>query len=225
MRHLLRRTVTGIIGLVLFAAVWFAIAGRIAWWRGWAFLLTFITYVSILFWRLVRLNPDLVLERNQPAEKAEPWDRMVMGVYSLMLVILLIVAALDGGRYRWSTVPWIVQLIGWLLLFIACGIIWHVMMINAYLSSWARLQKDRGQVVVEEGAYRFVRHPMYLGIILAFLGIPLILGSWWAVIPSAGIVGLFVYRTYREDMMLIYGLRGYMEYTEKVRYRLLPGIW
>jgi len=225
MRKLLPRILTGIIGLSVFAGVWFAIAGRITWWQGWAFLIAFIAYVGILVWRVSRLNPGLVLERNQPAEKAKPWDRRVMGVYTVILLLLLIVAALDGGRYLWSSVPLIVQSIGWLLLILAGLIIWHVMMVNAYLSSWARLQEDRGQVVVQKGAYRRVRHPMYLGIIMAFLGIPLMLGSWWAMIPSIVIVGLFVYRTYREDLMLIQGLTGYAEYTETVRYRLLPGIW
>jgi protein-S-isoprenylcysteine O-methyltransferase Ste14 len=100
-----------------------------------------------------------------------------------------------------------------------------VMMTNAYLSSWARLQEDREQVAVQEGAYRHIRHPMYLGVIVAFLGMPLALGSWWAMIPSTAIVGLFVYRTHQEDRTLIHGLSGYAEYAEKVRYRLLPGIW
>jgi protein-S-isoprenylcysteine O-methyltransferase Ste14 len=99
------------------------------------------------------------------------------------------------------------------------------MMINAYLSSWARLQEDREQVVVQTGAYRYIRHPMYLGIIVAFLGIPFALASWWAMIPGIVIIGLFVYRTHREDLMLIHGLNGYADYAERVRYRLLPGIW
>jgi protein-S-isoprenylcysteine O-methyltransferase Ste14 len=66
---------------------------------------------------------------------------------------------------------------------------------------------------------------MYLGIIVAFLGIPLALGSWWGLIPALLIAGLFVYRTHREDLMLIGGLNGYAEYADRVRYRLLPGIW
>jgi protein-S-isoprenylcysteine O-methyltransferase Ste14 len=225
MKVMLSRTVTAILGLVLFTALWFGIAGRLTWWQGWAFILTFIAYVGVLFWRLSTLDPDLVRERNQPAERAEPWDRVVMGFYTVILLILLIVTALDGGRYQSSSVPLGIQLIGWLLLVVAGLMVWHVMMTNAYLSSWARLQKDREQVVVQEGAYRHIRHPMYLGIIVAFLGIPLALGSWWAMIPSTVIVGLFVYRTYREDLMLIHGLTGYAEYTERVRYRLLPGIW
>ncbi|MFN2152455.1 MAG: methyltransferase family protein [Anaerolineales bacterium] len=148
-----------------------------------------------------------------------------MGTYTVILLVLLIVTALDGGRYQWSSVPLGVQLIGWSFLIFAGAMVWHVMMVNAYLSSWARIQEDRQQVVVQEGAYRFIRHPMYLGIIVAFLGIPLALGSWWAMIPSVVIVGLFVYRTHREDQMLTHGLSGYAEYTGKVRYRLLPGIW
>jgi protein-S-isoprenylcysteine O-methyltransferase Ste14 len=222
---LLPRIMTGILGLAVFTAAWFGIAGRVTWWQGWAFLLTFIVYVSILVWRLSKLNPDLVRERNRPPDKAEAWDRVVMGIYSVILVVLLIVSALDGGRYLWSAVSLGVQMIGWVLLVVAGLIVWHVMMTNAYLSSWARIQDDRGQVVVQEGIYRRIRHPMYLGIIVGFLGIPLVLSSWWAMIPSVVIVGLFVYRTYLEDLMLVDGLAGYAEYTEKVRYRLLPGIW
>jgi len=222
---ILPRIMTGILGLAVFTGAWFGIAGRVTWWQGWAFLLTFIIYVSILVWRLSKLNPDLVRERNRPPDKAEAWDRVLMGIYCVILVVLLIVSALDGGRYLWSAVPLGVQMIGWVLLVVAGVMVWHVMMTNAYLSSWARIQDDRGQVVVQEGIYRRIRHPMYLGIIVGFVGIPLVLSSWWAMIPSVVIVGLFVYRTYLEDLMLIDGLAGYAEYTEKVRYRLLPGIW
>jgi protein-S-isoprenylcysteine O-methyltransferase Ste14 len=224
-KAILPRMVTGILGLVVFTGVWFGIAGRVTWWQGWAFLLTFIVYVSVLVWRLSKVDPDLVRERNRPADVAETWDRVVMGIYSVVLMVLLIVTALDGGRYLWSAIPLGVQMIGWVLLVVAGILVWHVMMTNAYLSSWARIQADRGQVVVQEGLYRRIRHPMYLGIMLSFLGIPLLLNSWWGMIPSVVIVGLFVYRTYREDQMLIDSLAGYIEYTQKVKYRLLPGIW
>jgi protein-S-isoprenylcysteine O-methyltransferase Ste14 len=224
-KEIIPRIVTGMLGLVGFTVVWFGIAGRVTWWQGWAFLLTFLVYVGILGWRLSKVDPDLMRERNRPADQAEAWDRAVMGVYSVVLVILLVVAALDGGRYLWSTIPLGVQMIGWALLVLAGIIVWQVMMTNAYLSSWARIQADRGQVVVQEGWYRWMRHPMYLGIILSFLGIPLMLNSCWAMIPGFVIVGLFVYRTYREDQMLIENLAGYAEYTQKVRFRLLPGVW
>jgi protein-S-isoprenylcysteine O-methyltransferase Ste14 len=219
------RAVRGIFGLAVFTILWFGVAGRVNWWQGWAFLVTFLLYVSILMWRLLKVNPELVRERNLPADKAEAWDRVVMGIYTVILVVLLIVSALDGGRYVWSAIPLGIQMIGWILLVMAGVIVWHVMMTNAYLSSWARIQDDRGQVVIQEGLYQWIRHPMYLGIMISFLGIPLMLNSWWAMIPSVVIVALFVYRTYREDKMLKDGLAGYAEYTEKVRYRLLPRIW
>jgi protein-S-isoprenylcysteine O-methyltransferase Ste14 len=224
-KALLPRIVTGVLTLVIFALLWFGVAGRLTWWQGWAFLLTFTAYVTILFWRLSKLNPELVRERNQPAEKAERWDQVVMGIYTVILVVLLGVTALDGGRYGWSAIPLGIQMVGWILLIVAGAIVWHVMMTNAYLSSWARIQDDRGQMVIQDGMYQYIRHPMYLGIITAFIGIPLMLNSWWAMIPSIVIVGLFIYRTYREDRMLMDGLAGYAEYTEKVRYRLLPKIW
>lgn len=215
----------GVLALVVYAAVWFALAGRLTWWQGWAFLLAFVGFLSVLVWRVSARNPDLIRERNQPAEVAEPWDREIVRIYTAVLLILLVLAALDGGRFQWSSLPPGVEVLGWLLLAFAGWMIWHVMMTNAFLSSWARLQEDRGQVVVREGAYRRIRHPMYLGIIVGILGIPLALSSAWSLIPSIVIVGLFVYRTYREDRMLIQGLAGYAEYAGEVRYRLVPGVW
>ena len=224
-KKVLPRIVTGTISLVAFTVLWFGVAGRLSWWQGWAFLLTSVAYVGLLVWRLSRSNPELLLERSQPAEKAESWDRIVMRIYVGLLMLLLIVSALDGGRFGWSRIPFPFQVMGWLFLVAAGAMVWHVMMINAFLSSWARIQEDRGQTVIQDGAYRYVRHPMYIGIVVAFLGIPLVLGSWWAMIPSVLIVALFVYRTYKEDRMLENGLAGYVEYKEKVRYRLLPRIW
>lgn len=219
------RIVITILGVVLFAATWFWIAGGLNWWQGLAFLLAFIVFTGLLFWRMSRVNPDLVRERNRPAEVAEPWDRAVMGIYSVLLVMLMILAALDGGRYHWSDIPLVVQATGWVLLVIACAIVWHVMMTNAYLSSWARIQDDRGQVVVRDGLYGYIRHPMYAGILIAFLALPMVLNSWWSMIPAVLIIGIFIYRTYREDRMLLESLEGYAEYQQEVRYRLIPGIW
>lgn len=221
----LGRVIGGSVGLALFVLAWFWIAGRWNWVQGWVLLLAFVAYVAVLVWQVGRSDPELVRERQQEAENVEPWDRCVIRVYTTLMGVLLVVAALDSGRFGWSAVPMGVQLLGWALLCAAAMVIWHVMMVNAYLSSWARLQEDRGQVVVGEGLYGRIRHPMYLGIIVAFLGLPLASGSWWALIPGSMVGGVFVYRTLREDGMLMAGLPGYEEYASEVRYRLLPGIW
>ena len=220
-----RRIATGVLTLVTFALVWFAIAGRVGWWQGWVVLLVFAGYLAALLFRLSRKDPELIRERMASADRAEPWDRILMRVYTGVLLTLLLVVALDSGRFRWSAVPPEFQAAGWLLLVLGGAMTWHVMMTNAYLSSYARLQQDRNQTVVQEGAYGWIRHPMYLGIITAFLGLPLALGSWWGLFPTLLIVAIFIYRTYREDLMLTAGLVGYPEYAARVRYRLLPGVW
>ena len=208
-----------------FISAWFLVAGRVAWPQAWAFLAVFLGFVVMLVWRLARTDPALLRERSQPPDKAEPWDRVVMRLYAVLLLVLMAIVALDGGRFRWSVVPSWAQSVGWIL-FILCGaIVWQVSTQNAYLSRYARIQADRGQTVVRDGAYGHVRHPMYLGIILLFLGLPLIFGSWWSYGPSLLIVCLFVYRTHREDGMLQDGLAGYPDYAQDIRYRLVPGVW
>jgi protein-S-isoprenylcysteine O-methyltransferase Ste14 len=219
------KIVFAVLQLVAVIAVWFWIAGRLDWIQAWVFLVVFVVYVSLLVWRVSRIDPDLMHERQQRAENVEPWDLAVMGVYLAFLVVLLVVSALDAGRFRWSAVPFWVQALGWGLICASGAILWHVMGVNAYLSSYARLQEERGQTVVRDGLYGLVRHPMYAGIVLAFLGLPLVLGSWWALIPGLLIDVVFVYRTLREDRMLQEGLEGYAEYAEEVRYRLFPGVW
>lgn len=221
----LPRILASLAALAVLALVWFAIAGRADWLQGWLLLGVFAVFVGLLAWQLSRADPNLLRERGRQAENVEPWDKVVVRVYTVLLILLLILAALDSGRFGWSVVPLWVQLLGWLALAVAGAIVWHVMSINAYLSSYARLQEDRGQTVVDQGLYRYVRHPMYLGIILAFLGLPLALASWWALIPGLLIAAVFVYRTAREDRMLLSGLPGYAAYAHRVRYRLLPGIW
>ena len=99
------------------------------------------------------------------------------------------------------------------------------MLTNAYFSTAVRIQTDRGQTVCRSGPYRFVRHPGYVGAILQSLGIPFLLGSWWALIPGLAAVVFIVIRTALEDRTLQYELVGYWDYAQEVRFRLVPGIW
>jgi protein-S-isoprenylcysteine O-methyltransferase Ste14 len=214
-----------LIGVIIFGLLWFWASGRLDWIQGWALLLTFLTWALALSWSMRRADPDLYRERSHVAENVEPWDKTVMVVYTILLVLLLFAAAFDSGRFELSSVPLWAQALGWLLLCAAGAIVTHVTSVNHYLSRWARLQDDRSQVVISHGMYAIIRHPMYLGNILLFLGLPLVLASWWAYLPSVLIVVVFIYRTAREDSMLQQGLAGYPEYSQRVRYRLIPRIW
>jgi protein-S-isoprenylcysteine O-methyltransferase Ste14 len=99
------------------------------------------------------------------------------------------------------------------------------MWVNNWFSSTVRIQMDRDQHVVQDGPYRYVRHPGYVGGILMAVSASLILGSLWALIPASIVVLLLVIRTYLEDTTLQKELPGYADYTKKVRYRLVPGLW
>ena len=222
---MLPRLILGLVEAAGFLTGWFALAGSWEWWPGWIFFGVFIVYISLLTIWLAVTNPALLRERNQPGENVEGWDRILMSVYVVLMLGLLAIAALDNGRFGWSQVAAGLKVSGWTLLSAAATIIWHVMAVNSYLSSYARLQPERGQVVISRGMYGLIRHPMYLGIILAVLGMPLVLGSLWALIPGLLVAALQVYRTALEDGMLQDGLPGYREYCETVRWRLLPGVW
>jgi protein-S-isoprenylcysteine O-methyltransferase Ste14 len=132
---------------------------------------------------------------------------------------------LDAGRFGWTQVPLSVHVAGWAGLAVAFLFASWAMLSNTYASRTVRIQSDRGHQVVTAGPYRYVRHPMYVGVILSVMSIPLILRSWWAIIPAVLIVILFFIRTGLEDRTLKKKLTGYKEYAERVRYRILPGVW
>jgi protein-S-isoprenylcysteine O-methyltransferase Ste14 len=220
-----RRILTNVFAVLVLALLWFWLAGRITWLPGWLLLITFILSVIALFIRLSRLDPQLLRERSRQAPNVESWDKKVMGLYTLSLVALLAISAIDSGRMRWSLVPTWAQVLGWVALLLAGALIWHVLGVNTYASSWARIQNDRAQQVITAGAYSRVRHPMYLGLVILFAALPLALASWWSFMPAAVIVALILYRTKREDLMLISGLPGYDDYAGRVRFRLIPGLW
>jgi protein-S-isoprenylcysteine O-methyltransferase Ste14 len=100
-----------------------------------------------------------------------------------------------------------------------------ILRVNPFAETTVRIQMDRGQTVVTSGPYRFVRHPMYVGAFLMYLGMPLVLGSVGALTLGAAIVALMIWRTSREDLTLRQELPGYEEFTKRTRYRLLPGVW
>lgn len=164
-------------------------------------------------------------ERSQTAENVKSWDKAIMGVYTVLLIGMLVAAGLDAGRFGLSNIPVALRVMGWLGLLAAFALVWWVMASNPFLSRMMRIQDERGQVVVTTGPYNYVRHPMYVGTITSMICIPLVLGSFWALIPAVLIDILFVVRTAMEDRTLMEELPGYWEYAARVRYRLFPGIW
>jgi len=217
--------VRGAVTILVFFAILFLPAGKFDWWEGWTFILVFLIATSVLGLWMRRKDPELLSERSQPGENVERWDRIIMSIYTILLIIMLIVAGIDSGRLDLSSPPLFLRLAGWCGLAISLLMVAWTMSSNTFLSKMVRIQDDRGHVVVTQGPYRYIRHPMYVGVILAMISTPLVLGSFWALIPAGIIVILFIVRTYLEDNALKEKLSGYSDYSAQVRFRLIPGIW
>jgi protein-S-isoprenylcysteine O-methyltransferase Ste14 len=211
---------------VLLAVLLFALAGRMDLPMFWAYIVIHSGAQLAMALLVFRRNRDLLEERQNPGVGAKAWDRVLLWMYGLSIIALFVVAGLDVGRLHWSdTMPlWgqVVALLGFALSF--AFIIW-AMMVNDFYSRIVRIQGDRGQYVVTQGPYRFVRHPSYIGSILIWICAAPALGSWLALAPAALIVATLVVRTSLEDCTLQMELDGYSEYAQWVRYRLLPGVW
>jgi protein-S-isoprenylcysteine O-methyltransferase Ste14 len=156
---------------------------------------------------------------------AKTWDKIILVVYSILTMIMLAVAGLDAVRYQWTHVPLMVKALGFLGFIPAYMLVFWTMMENRYLSEIVRIQEERGHEVCTTGPYRYVRHPMYVGVIIFVLCLPLALGSFYALFLGVLIILVFLIRTSLEDKTLQNELPGYKEYAEQVRYRLVPGIW
>jgi protein-S-isoprenylcysteine O-methyltransferase Ste14 len=220
----IRRSVQ-VLGSVLFiGALLFLSAGRLDWLWAWLFLAGWLLLLLMSAF-VMRKSPDLINERGRRAENIKGWDKVLISIYSLLLFTMPVVAGLDAVRFEWSAMPLALHVVG-LVGFIPAMVmpLW-AMSANAYLSTMVRIQDDRGHQVVTTGPYRYVRHPMYVGTTFFGLCIPLVLGSWWTFVPCGLIVVVFVIRTALEDKTLREELPGYAEYAQRVRYRLLPGLW
>jgi protein-S-isoprenylcysteine O-methyltransferase Ste14 len=214
-----------LLGTLFFFAILFVSAGRIDYWQG-------LTYVSIGFIMLIlsftvlRIDPELLKERAKPGKDTKQWDKNILGLSFLVTISMYIIAGLDSGRYHWSPdFHWSIYLSGILLTALGQLLFLIAQKQNRFFSSTVRIQTDREHVVCETGLYKIVRHPAYLGSIIQSLGFPLLFGSLWSIIPVCLSVILLLTRTNLEDKTLKNELKGYPEYSEKTRYKIIPRVW
>ena len=210
------------LGLILFVA-----AGDWLWPQGWAFLgETGACSIALCMWlarhdaALLEARISMRFHRDQKL-----WDRVFMTGAGIGFIVWLVLAALDGHRFRWSSVPLWGQGLGATLIALCMLGAWLVFRANSFAAPQVRVQAERGQTVVTTGPYRFVRHPMYAAAILYFIGVPLLLGSLWALAPVPLFVIGFAGRAIGEERVLRHALPGYTDYADTVRHRLIPGLW
>jgi protein-S-isoprenylcysteine O-methyltransferase Ste14 len=220
-RWIVRETV----GVVMLAAMLFLAAGTLSWIAGWAMVIITAGWVAAMALVVMPRYPELLAERVGPKKGAKTWDTALLSLYGLVMMIMWIVAGLDF-RNSWSNgIGPAAQVIAILIVIAAYALVVWATGTNAYFSQVVRIQTERGHAVVSSGPYRYVRHPAYVGMILVVLGAPIMLSSWWALVPGVISAVVVIVRTKLEDQTLHAELPGYAEYAQRVRYRLVPGIW
>ena len=208
---------------IIIIALIFILAGRIDYWQGWLYIGLNIIFIALNY---LLISPELIQERLKPEKGTKRWDKVYYALNIPLYFAILIISALDAGRFRWEP-----HISIYIVIFAASlYIIGQIIMLwakreNKFFSSVVRIQKDRGQIVCKEGPYKFIRHPGYLGGIIYTIATPFVLASFWGLIPVLiSVITLFI-RTYLEDKTLQAELEGYKDYTKEVKYRILPGIW
>lgn len=213
--------------LVVFPLLPIIISGRWDWWEAWVMAAVYVLAFFVSRAVAARKTPDILVERanyNQH-DNTQPWDKWLSPLVAFGSVIVLLIAGLEA-LYHWSdgfSLP--VEIVGLVLILAGYVLASYAFVVNAYFSGTVRIQEERGHQVVSGGPYAWVRHPGYLGSLLASLGMPLLLDSMWSFVPVGIFGAFFVIRTGLEDRFLQANLAGYREYAQKVRYRLLPGVW
>ena len=224
MRRLIVHTA---VWLVILGAILFLSAGTLDWPEAWVLLVGSggLGLVSALI--IARHDPQLMRERMRGPIQSEQktWDKALLAVVFTLCIAMFVVAGLDAVRYHISNMPLWLEVLGAAGIALAIYIFHVVMRVNSYATAVVRIQDERGHQVISTGPYAFVRHPMYSGAILYFLGIALLLGSWYSVGIAVVLIALFGLRAVWEENTLIAELPGYAAYAKRVRYRLIPGVW
>jgi len=205
-----------ILGLLFFLP-----AGSLAFWEAWIYMGMLLVPILFAVLYFLRKDPEL-LERRMRMKEQEKEQDLLVKFSGVFLIAGFLIPGFDF-RYQWSEVPVFVVLSADALVLMGCFIFIVVMKENSFLSR--TVEVEQGQRLITTGPYSVVRHPMYSGVLLMFLFAPVALGSWWALFPFIPLPVILILRILSEERMLRRELEGYDDYMDKVRFRLIPGLW
>ncbi|HEY2530416.1 MAG TPA: isoprenylcysteine carboxylmethyltransferase family protein [Xanthobacteraceae bacterium] len=215
---------SSVIGMLVMLALIFIPAGTFQYWQGWAYVAVFIICSGAYTVFLAKHDPALLKRRSEAgiSHEKEFTQKVVVALLFAACFVLVVLPPLDV-RFGWSLVPWQVSIIGNALVALSFYIFYLVSKVNTYAA--ANVRVEEGQKVISTGVYGLVRHPMYFAALFLLVGTPLALGSLWTLFFSPVFVAILVARILNEEKVLARDLTGYVEYTRKVRYRLIPSVW
>jgi protein-S-isoprenylcysteine O-methyltransferase Ste14 len=224
---LARLIIQNTVSLIIMAALLFLPAGTLRWPNAWVFLIELlISSYAIGFW-LLKSDPELLKERLAfPWRQAQKtWDKRLMMIFGVLFLIWLPLMALDSKRHHYFHMPLFLQIIGFFAIALCMYICYLAFKENTYAVPMVRIQVERKHRVIDTGPYRVVRHPMYSGALLFFLGVPLLLTSWLGLLWGLLLSFLLGVRAVFEERDLKNELAGYKDYMSQVRYRFIPYLW
>src|SRR5262245_29229545 len=215
---------TFLIGAITLGVCLFLPAWTLNYWQAWVFIVVFLTSANAIGVYLSMKDPELLERRKKfgPAAEQNMAQKMIISFAIVGNIALLIFCALDH-RFGWSPVPPLVSLAGDALVALGLFIDLLVFRENSYGGSTVQTFED--QKVISTGPYAMVRHPMYLGVLIMVVGVPLALGSWWGLAVVALVMPVLIWRILDEERLLKHDLPGYTEYAQRVQYRLVPYLW
>jgi len=210
-----------VVGLAFIAGLFFLCAGTTDYWQAWLYIGILLVLLVASFTWLIRNHPQ-TLERRMRTSERQQTQRWVIAVAAVFSILVFILPGLDK-RFSGSQVPLWLVLLGDAVFIAGYALYSRVIQVNAYASRVVEVAA--GQKVISSGPYALVRHPMYLSMLAFFFGSALALASYWALIPAALMIPTLAVRLLDEEKTLLRDLPGYAEYTQKVRWHLIPGIW
>ena len=215
---------SGIFGVAFFAAPLFWPAGTLNYWQAWVFIAVFIVCTLVPSAYLAVKDPAALQRRMKagPTAETRSVQKLVMTGTILAVIAVLVISALDH-RFGWSSVPTPIVIVGNILVAVGLVVAQLVVIQNSYAAATITVEED--QKVVSTGLYGLVRHPMYVGTLIMMIGTPLALDSYWGLLAIVLALPVLAARIEDEEKMLRQELDGYDEYTRKVHYRLVPGVW
>ncbi len=214
-----------LLGMIVTTILLLVSAGRIDWWPAWAYLGLSIAFFILEFGWMFFIHKNLIWilnMRGKTPSVVKPWDKIIY-LFIIFIPLLMIVAGLDA-RFGWSSIPLLLQVFG-AVMFLSGNILGGWALFQNVPSLTTQVGIEKKMKICTTGPYAYVRHPMYIGQIISYLGTPLVLGSYLALIPGLIITSLFITRTILEDRDLQAEVPAYREYAKKVRFKLVPGIW
>ncbi|MHA7662445.1 methyltransferase family protein [Mycolicibacterium sp. HS_4_1] len=224
MKLAMQALASAVLGIIFFAVLLCVPAGTIHYWQAWVFIAVFMIATMGPSMYLAVKHPEALARRMHGGPKAEtrPVQKLVMWAVLTSVFATGVVSALDW-RFGWSSVPTAVVVLGNAVVGVSLVAAQWVVIQNNFAG--ASISVEAGQPVISTGLYGIVRHPMYICALIMMFATPLALGSYWGLVPVIASAPALMIRIFDEEKMLRAELPGYIDYTHKVRYRLLPYVW